>query len=987
MEANPDPSRNASRAFYASSQLFIPQSPKITFLAEDAGVGTALPTTFDVIETANLVDTIGLLNVLFATAPLLKPAPRTSINTASRDPLIWGASPRQQLEHHAHMDLSLVAVLLGISPLCDVIPWSPRLLLSEFMAIASSGVPGLVAPIGAVTSWVPTALQHGRSPGAWPVKEGEKPAGKLLRTHLGQMAVICVSLHSAIVQRPEKEATLEKHKLSQYTMLTLARILQLCDSIIGGVDRGDLELHEYPDLELKLNMERGGCETDFPMWLYLLGGCPLQAVRTVGGTLRERRVTAESKAVQAVHTSLSWKPEPAVVRLVLLVPLLAVKDPLDFDDATLPLIHSRVLIATFGLRPDAVARFFESIELRYRVECEHFGVVEQPKERATHIAVVVMVPVVALYVVDPEKLFLQLTRVDQSIGVQHIFSARLSDTDRVSIVCDSSTSSPRRPLAVSPANFPKSTLPPCTLPALCQAEGLAPTTPVGVGFSDVILHFTLETHPTKITWMELFISFGPGAAQDLLSAGCIVVADQEVPTVVNVTLKPCLVDRPQKPSLRISIPFPLPALASKAHIKIRFALADDIVDTRSHRGFIFAVTDIRFNADSSSVILDVGIGYMPPEVPRPPIKLFEILQRGKPPAMKVYRLPLASMDLWMKMVPAFVERVRCGNTTPLAPKLETYLASGPHAETTTFFQRAPVTVPFAPDIYHVMAYKDPRKEMKREPPPTPAVELPPVLGVKRGSFARMKEIESRAIVGPHPTDEESHVVKWMTEDLGAGTTPRAVSLVRVVFRAIEAHQQHLPRSGTPINGWSLRDAATSITRMAMARPRTLAELVDALFEPGDGYVRQLRRGPVKGFDERASTAPVTSAVQDPASPASAPPSRAVPSSADPAKLTTLVAPSVDANGLAASAPSTASILATASRPPAPDSPVAAFDSPSLASAEAGKMTQPATLHETNGLPASGPVTPSAPAPARRPSAPDSSRPPSVVAAPPVASSS
>ncbi|RKO87070.1 hypothetical protein BDK51DRAFT_39642 [Blyttiomyces helicus] len=117
-----------------------------------------LPRKFDVIESANLVDTIGLLNVLSATAPLLKPAPRSVINTASRDLLKRGVTPPR------------------ISPLCDIVPWSPRSLLTDARAICyNKKMEEFDAP-GVVTSWFTTAIHHGRSPGAWPVAEtGDLP--------------------------------------------------------------------------------------------------------------------------------------------------------------------------------------------------------------------------------------------------------------------------------------------------------------------------------------------------------------------------------------------------------------------------------------------------------------------------------------------------------------------------------------------------------------------------------------------------------------------------------------------------------------------------------------------------------------------------------------------------------------------------------------------------------------------------------------------
>ncbi|KAG5638310.1 hypothetical protein H0H81_000728 [Sphagnurus paluster] len=74
------------------------------------------PTSFNVIETSNLDDHIGLLNVLVATVPLL--SDYTQSPTLYVESLLFGGKDAtKEFTEHLHADVTIMGLLLGISPI------------------------------------------------------------------------------------------------------------------------------------------------------------------------------------------------------------------------------------------------------------------------------------------------------------------------------------------------------------------------------------------------------------------------------------------------------------------------------------------------------------------------------------------------------------------------------------------------------------------------------------------------------------------------------------------------------------------------------------------------------------------------------------------------------------------------------------------------------------------------------------------------------
>ncbi|RKO85678.1 hypothetical protein BDK51DRAFT_47730 [Blyttiomyces helicus] len=760
--------RPAPRTFHASSQLYICKPSRLTLPANDAGIGAAFPKKFDVIETFNLVDTVGLLNVLCAAAPLLKLAPRSILNTASRDLLKRGRAPREQLAHDACMDLSFLAALLEISPLWDVVPWSPLSLFSpkDFDMDDLSGFDAL----GVVTSWVPTAIQHKRTPGAWPVEEAESPTGKPFRADRKSVMSVLVSLQTRIVKQiqsiahygfldPNKRAVVAAVKsseavdmpLSQYTMLTLARIIYATySSIISRVCRSR------------------GLRSSTASYTSGASNVALPA----GSLPRGDGESGAGSAYLAIAEARGGGRAPRATST---------------GDAEM---------VTFGKSRKAVTRMLQCLMLRYvestapaatkllRSKWEHFNVVEVPRRRATDIAVVFMVPVVALYTSPRQSLRESYARAAGRWHRAYRLGASLGDGPGIDRLRS------RGRIAG----------PPTQRLARQLRSTQCPVVDLDISFGPVIASEARLKIARKSSWIKMTVPVAHPSRHGLTPDGVLPLSAPDYTTLLGlprVALDKLAAVKPSdrddlcwspehlfhsiSPTERFKSPpiFDIKKLINDMLMVMLgrdensgtrgimwFGLTDDIIDSiGSHRGVTLAVTDVFFDPDSASVVLDVGIAYMPPKAPRAMVKLWEALQRGKPAKMS---------------------RARNGDITRLAAKLASYLASGPHAEDAQYFHRAAISVPFAPDVMGVdTATSDPKEEMKRERPLAPEIHTLDDLQPAPQSedfcqlIAHANVQASKEIRGSSPTIAECHAISQLADEFGTGTSPKEAALVDV----------------------------------------------------------------------------------------------------------------------------------------------------------------------------------------------------------------
>ncbi|KAF5364067.1 hypothetical protein D9756_000165 [Leucocoprinus leucothites] len=77
-----------------------------------------MPTSFNVIDTSNLSDHLGLLNVLVAVVPLFHRTPAAVLNTSSLLSYKDHPTQRSAVEERALLDFPSLSLFLGISPVC-----------------------------------------------------------------------------------------------------------------------------------------------------------------------------------------------------------------------------------------------------------------------------------------------------------------------------------------------------------------------------------------------------------------------------------------------------------------------------------------------------------------------------------------------------------------------------------------------------------------------------------------------------------------------------------------------------------------------------------------------------------------------------------------------------------------------------------------------------------------------------------------------------
>lgn len=107
------------------------------------------PVAFNVIHTSNLEDHIGLLNVLVASIPLLSPEASSVLYTESL--LFLGRDATKEFTEHLHVDLSVMGLLVGLSPVDYLCGFTTRCNTHELMIY--SAMKKAVPQVHQVTTW------------------------------------------------------------------------------------------------------------------------------------------------------------------------------------------------------------------------------------------------------------------------------------------------------------------------------------------------------------------------------------------------------------------------------------------------------------------------------------------------------------------------------------------------------------------------------------------------------------------------------------------------------------------------------------------------------------------------------------------------------------------------------------------------------------------------------------------------------------------
>ncbi|GLB37437.1 putative protein with domain of unknown function (DUF4470) [Lyophyllum shimeji] len=123
-------------------------------LNKDDYVDGCAPALFNVIETSNMEDHIGLLNLLVATVPLLSPSTRsTALYVESL--LFGGKDATKEFAERLHADITVIGLLLGVTPLDYLSGFTSRSNVHEL--IMHLATKGSTSQFHQVTTWKLTA--------------------------------------------------------------------------------------------------------------------------------------------------------------------------------------------------------------------------------------------------------------------------------------------------------------------------------------------------------------------------------------------------------------------------------------------------------------------------------------------------------------------------------------------------------------------------------------------------------------------------------------------------------------------------------------------------------------------------------------------------------------------------------------------------------------------------------------------------------------
>ncbi|RKO87071.1 hypothetical protein BDK51DRAFT_39643 [Blyttiomyces helicus] len=457
---------------------------------------------------------------------------------------------------------------------------------------------------------------------------------------------------------------------------------------------------------------------------------------------------------------------------------------------------------------------------------------------------------------------------------------------------------------------------------------------------------------TKVTWVDIAVTFGPGAAQELLSAMPPIVAEQEVPTIYDLTLQDPLV----------SIPFPFPVIASEARIQTeRVSFRVKITVPVAHPARHGLTPDIMRPPIAPirttllglpHVVLDQLPLVRPTETPSPfwtphqcqPYRPVQIAPAHFPledcdPRNDNYsdaekRELRVAGDRWYSLIEDITDtrgghpcmprktptpmdklfealRRRLPAVTKVRPAPLAYmdlrfkmipgwrrnlrLARTPKPPNTS-----PARMPFAHDVVGVdLTASSIVGDLMRDRPPAPGAA---------GAGLTHQAWQCPGEQGSTPTVTERDLLRRLVDESGAGTSPKSRSRTSWSAR------------------WSMYHVVGTLARIGIGKPRTWSDLVEVFFEPRPGYMRQgSTETPATTTGQGVTTCPSTPAAPSLAA-ASGPPAGASMTSTN--------------------------ALPTASRPSSPATQVAASPSPTTSSGNAATSMKSASSVNVDGFSAS-----------------------------------
>ncbi|KAH8799251.1 hypothetical protein DL96DRAFT_1687932 [Flagelloscypha sp. PMI_526] len=167
------------------------------------------PKAFDVIDTSNLNDHVGLLNVLVASVPLLRPLGQAVLYLESllhfRDDAVTDFTAR------LYSDLSVMSTLLGMCPVDFATGYSSRSNVHELLAFEfgkrSTSTGTLRSQFHQVTTW--KRVDHGVLP---------------CRYESHQLGTFLYDLYHSLFEEEDAKVFLEKHRVNMATAIAMSSL-------------------------------------------------------------------------------------------------------------------------------------------------------------------------------------------------------------------------------------------------------------------------------------------------------------------------------------------------------------------------------------------------------------------------------------------------------------------------------------------------------------------------------------------------------------------------------------------------------------------------------------------------------------------------------------------------------------------------------------------------------------------------------------------
>jgi hypothetical protein len=310
------------------------------------GAVSSAPLSFDVIDTSNILDHAGLVNVLVVTAPLLRKTPLATLYTEGL--LRTGDDPSQAILEHVCGDLPTMALLLGIVPSTFVSQFTTRSNVHETLMMSDGAKQfherlawkaiGFGGPREQHDSYdVPTPPQRLFFP-------PEDLAAFLFRVYIQMFSDEDVqSRFQLLFLSPERMfQTLQRSGILHYNRRSFALLVHFVKTRVQTNWRHTMNLFEDSVLaDGRLTMGRHAYQ-ELCCQLYLLGVHTPQWMTAPALQLHLRVVYEDGTSGNNPGLFRDWTPSqiPQVVTLVLVVPRDAIArlEP-DFKDVGTPVLQ------------------------------------------------------------------------------------------------------------------------------------------------------------------------------------------------------------------------------------------------------------------------------------------------------------------------------------------------------------------------------------------------------------------------------------------------------------------------------------------------------------------------------------------------------------------------------------------------------------------------------------------------------------------------